>query len=274
MAGCGTEGAYAPVINMRIAYTTALLLSTFSACATDGTSTTVGDDQLAGEQGDGEAAKADGTDTFGIYTAQKIGAFECNGAGSCTHVALTRANRSTTLCADGTTKAACTVRTLDFSKLHLSSTKLSSVMSKLQASASTPEIGAQLLVRGAYVHGTNPTAPSVDWVTFQVTELWVAQLDNGTLDGTFVMIQDNNIRCITAPCPTLSEARVNSTRSLNIDGLDWNVDATQAPSSVQTKVNAAQGDADGVIVTGFRTHDTTHPTANYRSVEQVFLRVK
>ena len=71
---------------------------------------------------------------------------------------------------------------------------------KLQASAATPEIGAQLLVRGKYVHGTNPLYPDVDWVTFQVTELWVAQLADGTVDGTFVMIRDNGRRCIDAPC--------------------------------------------------------------------------
>src|SRR5205823_5975564 len=145
------------------------------------------------------AAKADGTDTFGIYTAQKVGAFECNGAGSCTHVALTRANRSTTTCADGSTKTSCDVRTLDFSKLHLSSTKLGTVMAKLQASAATPEIGAQLLVRGTYVHGTNPVSPNVDWVTLQVTELWVAQVDGGSLDGTFVMVRDNGRRCFEPP---------------------------------------------------------------------------
>ncbi len=263
-------------IHMRIAYSTAsaLLFSTFAGCAADTTTTTPGDDELAGEQGDGEAPKADGVDTFGIYTAQKIGGFECNGLGSCTHVELTRANRTTTTCADGSTGAACEVRYLDFGKLGLSSTKLDAAMAKLQASAATPDIGAQLLVRGTYVHGTNPIYPGVDWVTLQVTELWVAQLDGGTLDGTFVMVQDNNVRCITAPCPTLAEARVNSSRAMDIDGLDWNDEATQASSSIQSKVNTAQAAADGVIVTGFRTHDTAHPSADYRSVEQVFLRVK
>lgn len=276
MAGCGTEDAHAAGIHMRLAYTTVastLALSLFGACATD-SSTVAGDDQLAGETGDGEAAKADGIDTFGIFTAQKVGAFECNGVGSCTHVALTRANRSTTTCADGSSKASCDVRTLDFSKLHLSSSKLADVQAKLQASAATPEIGAQLLVRGAYVHGTNPTAPGVDWVTFQVTEVWAAQLPNGTLDGTFVMVGLNNIRCITAPCPTVSEARVNSTRQMNTEGLDWQDNAAQAPSALQDAISEAMGTPDGVIVTGFRTHDAAHSSTNLRTVEQAFLRVK
>ena len=244
-------------------FTAALLLG---ACATD-TTTTPGDDELAGEQNDGEAAKADGVDTFGMFTAQKIGAFECNGAGSCTHVELIRANRSTTTCADGKTAASCSVRTLDFSKAGLSATKLTAVTAALQASASTPEIGAQLLIKGVYVHGTNPSAPGVDWVTFQVSDVWLAQLAGGTLDGTLVLVQDNNIRCITTPCPTVTETRINSTRAANTMGLDWNDEAVQSTSSLHDKVATAM--AKGVIVSGFRTHDAN---ATYRSVEQVFLK--
>jgi hypothetical protein len=80
-------------------------------------------------------ADGNGVDTFGIYSAIKVGEFECNGAGSCTHVTLTRTNRSTTLCADGAYHASCDVRYLDFSALGLSSGKIDDVTSALQASA-------------------------------------------------------------------------------------------------------------------------------------------
>lgn len=250
--------------------TLAASLVLFAACTSGPTATVIGDDELGTEGNDGEAAKADGTDTFGIFTAQKIGAHECNGVGSCTHVELARAGRSTTTCADGTSHATCDVRTLDFSKLHLSASKLAAATAKLQASAATPDLGPQLLVRGTYVHGTNPLYPNVDWVTLQVSELWVAQLDGGTLDGTFVMLHDSNIRCITAPCPSLTETRLNSTRAMNIDGLDW----ADQPSALVEAVNAATAAADGLIVNGFRTHAAHGPTATYRTVEQAFLRVK
>jgi hypothetical protein len=247
-----------------------IAFSTLTACATTGSTTTPGDDELSGETGDGEQAKADGIDTFGIYTATKIGAFECNGAGSCTHVELARANRSTTACADGTTSDHCDVRTLDFTKAGLSATKLDDVMAKLQASAADPSVGAQLLVRGKYVHGTNPVYQGVDWVTFQVTEVWAAQLDGGTLDGTFVMVSDNGKRCITAPCSSTTEARVNSSRTMDIDGLDFG-DATD----LSEKVYSAMTQPDGAIVNGFRTHGTiSGRSTSLRSVEQVYLRVK
>src|SRR2546423_7492606 len=114
---------------------TSLALVLFAAACTTNPGTTPGTDELGGESGDGEAAKADGVDTFGMYTVTKIGAFECNGAGSCTHLELARANRSTTTCADGTADASCEARTFDLTSLKLSASKTDKVMAALQASA-------------------------------------------------------------------------------------------------------------------------------------------
>lgn len=253
---------------MKRIITPAIFLSAsiLAGCTTN-SNTTPGDDELAGETGDGEQAKADGIDTFGIYTAQKVGAFECNGAGSCTHVDLVRANRSTTTCADGTTADHCEVRTLDFGKLGLSASKLDGLMQELQASAADPSVGAQLLVRGKYVHGTNPLYPNVDWVTFQVSEVWAAQIADGTVDGTFVMVADNGRRCIDAPCASVTEDRVNSVRTMAIDGLDFG-----DHDSLADKVYPAMTQPDGAIVAGYRTHGTLmHLPTTLRSVEQVYL---
>ena len=250
--------------------------SLFTACTTESsTGTTAGDDALAGETA-ADGSKADDNalqDTFGIYTATKIGAFECNGAGSCTHVELALAGKSSTTCADRTKGATCSVRTLDFSKLSLSTTALTNAQAKLQSSASTPEVGAQLLVRGKYIHGSNPNQPNVpDWVTFQVTELWVATVDGAVTDGTFVMVRDNGLRCITAPCPTVNENRLNSARNLNMNGLDYPAEMTASQTS---KLEAAIAKADGLIVAGDRTHGKVAGQATtLRSINQAFVVVK
>jgi hypothetical protein len=263
-------------INMRtlsFAFIPFLLGSTLvAACATDATGTTPGEDELAGDNGN-DGSKADEgalQDTFGIYTAQKIGAFECNGLGSCTHVDLASAGRSTTTCADGSKAAACSVKYLDFSVLGLTTSQASAATAKLQASAATPEIGPQLLVRGKFVTSTQQQGG--DAVTFQVTELWAAQLADTTTDGTFVMLRDAGIRCITAPCPSLNENRINSTRNLNIDGIDW---PEGLSSSLQGKIYDATTKVDGVILAGDRTHGVENgKTTNLRTVNQAFLRVK
>ena len=249
--------------------------SLFTACAQDASSTTPGDDELAGESAaDGD--KADGNalqDTFGIYTAQKVGAFECNGLGSCTHVDLALAGRSSTTCADGSKGATCSVRYLDFSTLKLTSSQTANLQAKIQASASTPEIGAQLLVRGKYIHGTNPNQPNVpDWVTFQVTEVWVAQMAEAVTDGTFVMLRENGRRCVTAPCATVNENRLNSSRNIDMHGLDL---PSEMSTSIANKLGDATLVADGLIVVGDRTHGKVSGQATtLRSVNQAFVVVK
>jgi hypothetical protein len=248
----------------------ALLLgsSLLTACTQEASTTTPGDDELAGESpSDGD--KADGNalqDTFGIYTAQKVGAFECNGLGSCTHVDLALAGKSTTPCGTGgTASTACSVHLLDFSKLSLTSAQTSNLMDKLQASAATPEIGPQLLVRGKFLN-------NVDWITFQVTEVWVAQMADAVTDGTFVMMRENGRRCITTPCETLNESRLNSTRNLDMDGIDF---PSEMGVAIQNKMNDATLKADGLIVVGDRTHGrVSGKTTTLRSVNQAFVVVK
>ena len=62
------------------------------ACATDTQPTQPGTDELAGENGDGESPKADGTDNFGFLVLEKTGAFTCQGL-NCVQYRVTRANR-------------------------------------------------------------------------------------------------------------------------------------------------------------------------------------
>src|SRR5262249_31310075 len=96
-----------------LSFSSFLLASTLvTACATpSGSDTVPGDEELGSEDGDGEVAKADSQDNFDYLEVRKIGAFECNGVGSCTHLELNRANRTTTTCADNKTAATCTART-------------------------------------------------------------------------------------------------------------------------------------------------------------------
>jgi len=245
------------------------------ACTSDN-NTTPGDDELAGEHDDGEQAKADGVDTFGLMTAVKVGKYECNGLGSCTHVDLARAGRTTTKCADDTMKDSCSVRYLDFSAMHMTSGQLSDVSSKLEASANSGT--ANLIVRGSYVHGTNPVYPGQDWVTFKVSEVWTAQMDDGSISGTSVMITDNGTRCFEPPCAADRETRLNSTRFVDIDGLDWPAPYDKlitSPGYLPNRVSSAISNGTGAIVFGDRTHgQIMHLPSTLRSVEQVFLKLK
>jgi hypothetical protein len=232
-------------------------------------------DPLAGETNDG--SKADGTstvDTFGMFTVTKIGAFECNGAGSCTHLQLARTNRSTMTCADGSAAATCDARTFDLSSMAQSPDQSGAGTAALQASANdgTPHV----IVRGDFVHGTNPLYPDVDWVTFAPTEIWISQMDGAVMEGLFVLVQDNGLRCFEPPCAAYTEYKLNSTRSATIDGLDWGPDqpVVTSPGALSNRVATAIANGQGAIVVGDRTTGTIMGLPEQlRSVNQVWLQL-
>src|SRR5437868_9375832 len=69
-----------------------------AACTTQGTQ--IGNDELAGENNDGEAAKADSAhDNFDYLLVEKTG--QCTNPITCAPYTLTRVNRTTLKCADG-----------------------------------------------------------------------------------------------------------------------------------------------------------------------------
>ena len=57
---------------------------------------------------------------------------------------------------------------------------------------------------------------------FIVTEAWVEEGD-AVSDGVFVRAKTNGVQCIAAPCPTITEKALNTSRSANIAGVDWSL---------------------------------------------------
>jgi hypothetical protein len=77
---------------------------------------------------------------------------------------------------------------------------------------------------------------------FRVTEAWQAVSDSKPVDA-FYRVRDRGLRCIAFPCPTHHEAKLNSTFSQNIAG----VDLTGLSGA---EVSRAMTGPDGVIATG------------------------
>jgi hypothetical protein len=77
---------------------------------------------------------------------------------------------------------------------------------------------------------------------FRVEESWQA-VNNNQPAGLFYLVRDSGVRCIAYPCPTYREAKLNSTLSKNIAGVD--LDGFNSP-----KVTQAMTAAKGVIVAG------------------------
>jgi hypothetical protein len=242
----------------------AFALVSFAACTSSHTNTMPGNDELAGENGD-DGSKADfagAHDTMGYLAVTKTGA--CENPITCTPYQLTRPNRSQVTCNDNQLHDSCGVRGMSYAVLGLSQDQQNAIEAALDAQTADPTIGTQILVKGSY-------KIFVDFLAFQVTEVWMAQMPNGSTDGTWVLLSDSGIRCF-GQCKSTREEKLNSTRSMLINGIDFSSDSD---SSFVSAVDAQKLTPAGVIVVGDRTEGqgVTGGVTELRSVNQAFFPV-
>jgi hypothetical protein len=238
-----------------------VLATSFGACAAD--EMAPADDELASETAqDGEEAKADAKfDNFNYLALHANAPSPCNlGHSTCSTYTLNRVNRTTTICADKRAHADCTVATIVWDKLGLSAAKVAQLEKALAAELADPSIDTQIIVKGAY-------KSYVDFMAFEVSEAWVAQIEGGVVDGPVVRISPNGTHCGRGPCAATLEGRLNSNLTANIWGLDFD---GNADADLRSAVYAAEG-VKGAIVAGSRV---TMGRATYRTVNQVFLPAK
>ena len=140
-----------------------------------------------------------------------------------------RVNMSSTRCANGRSMSECYVAGIDWN-------------GQPQADI------AHLLVRGSIVARSYGKFGNLG--ELRVSESWMTISDNQPV-GTYYLVRDRGIRCITFPCPTHHEAKLNSSFSRNIAGVKLEGagpgenNAPVAPITV-----AAMAGPDGLIVTG------------------------
>lgn len=235
-----------------------------AACAAQDPSDSIqpGSDELAGETGDGDAAKADAAhDTFGYLAVHKNADPGHPLWGAAYN--LSRANRTSTLCFDKRYHASCDVHDIVWGVHGLSQRTIDQIEAALDAELAGSKTGTQVLVKGTFKSYTEFTA-------FEPSEIWLAQIDRGSADGTFVQVFDRGIRCITAPCPVFAEMKLNSTKTASLDGIDYQ----GASDDIQNRAYEATT-TTGVIITGSRETSGSGALAEVlRSAHQVYLPVK
>lgn len=236
-------------------------LATSSLFAVACTSEDTTPDELASVDADqGNVGKADAVDnTYTFFTVErdmrKCAAPMCGGYW------VSRVNRDTTRCADGTYAAACYVHALDLSGLGVSDSDLGKIQD-------TAQVGNERLLLRGWVDKTFVLERSVG--VFTASEAWLGGTDS-TPDGVFVEIHDNGIRCIQAPCPSTSEYKLNSSLTAQIAGVDF---SDSGATDRQISAALDQVGTYGVIVAGHRytIHQNGH-TAKGRTASQYWTRV-
>lgn len=141
----------------------------------------------------------------------------------CGGVYVSRVNFAQTKCQDGTWQDRCYVSEIDLASLGLPTGQENHVgtMARL----------GQVLVRGKLAKKT--WAKGVSGTVLAASEAWL-QLGDGAPSGTFYKVKDSGIQCITFPCPTIAEAKLNSTVTKNVTGLD--LAGAGIPDASQAKV--------------------------------------
>jgi hypothetical protein len=224
------------------------------------------DDELdADDATEGDASKADAAGgTYTFYFVQpdlrRCASPVCGG------VFYRLANAETTRCLDGKKADKCYAAAADWTRLGLGEVGMSKVYDALNKDAFGS--ATTLLVRAL--------VGSKDWgnglgtfANLRVTEAYIAQGPNEAA-GPIAKIEDSGVRCITAPCPSLREKKLNSSTSVDIAELGWD-----KSGATDEQIGAAldQMHTTGLIVSGYRT--TVHGPggdAKARSVTQFWLR--
>jgi hypothetical protein len=179
----------------------------------------------------------------------------------CGGVWVQAVNRQTTRCAEGSADA-CYVAEIDGSALGLDEQQKASLDEALAT--------GRAVLRGSVEDKEFEGFGNLG--IFVAEEAWVAGSAAGEAFGVFTRVEDQGIVCITFPCISLHESKLNSRLSADIAELD--LSPSGATEEEIAAAFQAAGTEGGVIVSGYR-YTTTGPagSAKARTVYQFWTRL-
>jgi hypothetical protein len=179
----------------------------------------------------------------------------------CGGVWVSRVNRSSTQCADGSLARECYVAEVDYTALGLSADALDTFRGRAA--------GGHAIVRARLRGKTFGTFGTLGELV--VTEGWRA-LTDAAPTGPFYAARDNGTRCLRAPCAHIDVSRLNYDLRMTIHTVSVSAIAGLSDSDVHD-VYEQMGDP-GVIVAGpVRSRTVDGTTERSINATQVYLRV-
>jgi hypothetical protein len=220
-------------------------------------------DDLAGEELDGEAGKADGNDETFTYFSIRQDYRRCVSP-LCGGFWVSRVNKATTTCADGSKAEECYVAELD--DAILGETGVAALRNGIYTTQAA-------LVRGEIVD--NEYADWGNLGRFVVSEGWLGGAAAGSPDGIWVKVEQTGIRCIAAPCADKSEHKLNSVRHAMISEIDFAPSGATDPEleAAYAALLPEAGPGALVIVGDRYTDRVSGRTAKARTATQFYTRI-
>jgi Kazal-type serine protease inhibitor domain len=201
-------------------------------------------DQATDDASLSDDSKADRTGGGSSYYVIRPDLRRC-AAPACGGSFIKRVNYATTTCADGSSAAECYVAAVDYSKAKLDDNDMSALANKLVVVKGN-------IVKQKYASGT--------FGNLSVTDVWVAAVgerntsEYAAFNGVLWRVKDNGVRCITSPCASDHEWKLNGTTSRDIAGVDF-----QSVGANDDQISQAYSDmttGDGILVAGDNTKVT------------------
>lgn len=160
---------------------------------------------------------------------------------------VAKVNGALTRCADGSVADKCYVAQIDLGKLDLPAQQEADVLAAAQAGNVVLRTKGLTTGRIEMPGGSNADAASSSYrgAILRAEEGWsrLAPSEDSSFAGTLYRGSDSGIRCITAPCPSLTAAKINGRKKSNVTGIDL---STVSPQPSQDELDAAWGSlADG-----------------------------
>ena len=155
-----------------------------------------------------------------------------------------RVNQTLTTCANGKQMAECYIAGIDWN-------------------GTTQVDPGRALIRGTLL-------TQEGYGALKVSEVWQAITDS-TPSGEFYRVRDLGIRCIAAPCETHTEAKLNTTITRKIAGV--NLPSVEPPKELMEEVYRAMTGDQGVLVAGSLA-DVTGPAGRSKTLNatQLYMR--
>lgn len=166
---------------------------------------------------------------------------------------VSRVNRANTKCADGTWASECYVAEADLSALALPEPQNSDLQSVVR--------GGRVILRGDIVKRKFSGFGKLG--VFEASEVW-EPATSAEPNGKFFRVTNTGVRCITSPCPSFHEAKLNSSVERNLASID--LGQIGASDEAINDAYEATTTQDGILVAG--THYTVKgPAGKMKGLE-------
>lgn len=225
------------------------------AACTDGA---IEDEFATEESVQGDDGKADGTGTYTYYSV-KPDLRRC-ASPMCGGYWVARANRSDTRCNDGVYRESCYVAEIRWSTLGVNQETIDKINGTIHEGS--------VLMRGTVA---TKTFAAGKFGEFKPTEAWLGQGPNAP-SGPLAIVEETGVRCITTPCNSFREKKLNSSAEAMLAELGWD-HADVSDEMIGTAITELF--VRDVIIAGDRyTVRGPGGTAKARTVTQYFTRAR